>query len=150
MLAIMHTESGFNPFAVSSRQAVGLMQIVPETAGNEVHSFLMGARGTPSLETLLNPEHNIKYGAAYLYLLGQHHLGGIHNPVSRQMCVIAAYNCGPGAVLRLFSPDQEQAIARINAMSSEEIYTRLITELPYQETRRYVELVLNRMQRYSF
>ena len=149
VLAIMHTESNFNPFAVSSQSAVGLMQIVPDTAGNEVYRFLMGTHGSPSIETLFTPEHNIRYGAAYLHLLGRRYFGRVANPSSRQMCMIAAYNGGPGAVLRVFAADQNEAFEKINALTPSEVYTTLTTQMPSEETRRYVELVLARIRDYS-
>lgn len=149
VLAIMHTESNFNPFAVSPNQAVGLMQIVPDTAGNEVYRYLMGTQGTPSLETLFTPEHNIRYGTAYLHLLGRRYFGGVNNSTSRQMCIIAAYNGGPGAVLRLFDSDPDYAVDRINALTPEQVYMALTTEMPKAETRRYVEIVMGRMQNYA-
>jgi membrane-bound lytic murein transglycosylase C len=149
VLAIMHTESNFNPYAVSRSQAIGLMQIVAETAGNEVHRYLTGLPGNPSQELLFSPEHNIRYGTTYLHLLGRHYFGGVINPRSRQMCVIAAYNGGPGAVLRAFDSDRSKAISRINTLSPDEVYKILTTDLPHAETRRYVDLVLARMQSYS-
>ena len=149
VLAIMHTESNFNPFAVSSRSAVGLMQVVPDTAGNEVYRYLMGTQGSPSIETLFSPEHNIRYGATYLHLLGQRYFGRVQNPSSRQMCMIAAYNGGPGAVLRLFAPEQDEALEKINSLTPSEVYAALTTEMPSEETRRYVEIVLARIRDYS-
>lgn len=149
VLAIMHTESNFNPFAVSSQSAVGLMQVVPDTAGNEVYRYLMGTHGSPSIETLFSPEHNIRYGATYLHLLGQRYFGRVRNPSSRQMCMIAAYNGGPGAVLRLFAADQDEALGKINSLTPSEVYSALTTEMPSAETRRYVELVLARIRDYS-
>ena len=149
VLAIMHTESNFNPNAVSRSQAIGLMQIVAETAGNEVHRYLTGLPGNPSQALLFSPEHNIRYGATYLHLLGRHHFGGVINPRSRQMVVIAAYNGGPGAVLRTFDSDRSRAIARINSLTPDEVYKILTTNLPHAETRHYVDLVLARMQTYA-
>ena len=149
MLAIMHTESNFNPFAVSPNQAVGLMQIVPDTAGNEVYRYLMGTQGTPSMETLFSPEHNIKYGAIYLHLLGRRYFGGVTNAASRQLCIIAAYNSGPNAVLRLFDPNPDAAVVRINALTPEQLYAALTTDMPSPETRRYVEVVMDRLRSYS-
>ena len=149
MLAIMHTESNFNPFAVSPSQAVGLMQIVPDTAGNEVYRYLMGTQGAPSMETLFSPEHNIKYGAIYLHLLGRRYFGGVHNAASRQLCIIAAYNSGPNAVLRLFDPNPDAAVERINALTPEQLYSALTMDMPNLETRRYVEVVMERLRTYS-
>ncbi len=149
MLAIMHTESNFNPFAVSPSQAVGLMQIVPDTAGNEVYRYLMGTHGTPSMETLFTPESNIKYGAIYLHLLGRRYFGNVTNTASRQLCIIAAYNGGPNAVLRLFDTEQDAAVDRINSLTPEQVYSALTTEMPNLETRRYVEVVMDRLRSYS-
>lgn len=149
LLAIMHTESGFNPSAVSPRQAIGLMQVVPHTAGNEVYLFLKGERGTPSADTLFNPENNIRYGATYLHLLDRYHFGGVTNSDSRLLCVIAGYNGGPNAVLRHFNSDRQKAFEKINAMTAEQIYSILTKRFPYAETRRYVENVKARMESYS-
>ncbi|MDR1360047.1 MAG: transglycosylase SLT domain-containing protein [Deltaproteobacteria bacterium] len=149
VLAIMHTESNFNPLAVSAGSALGLMQIVPETAGNEVYRYLRGARGEPTMETLFSPESNIHYGTAYLHLLARRYFHEVIDPASREMCVIAGYNGGPGAVLRLFDPDREVAVARINALTSEEVYATLTTRMPNLETRRYVEVVLEHQRSYA-
>jgi Soluble lytic murein transglycosylase and related regulatory proteins (some contain LysM/invasin domains) len=149
MLAIMHTESGFNPYAVSNRQAIGLMQIVPRSAGIEVYSYLKGRRGKPSHETLFNPENNILYGAVYLHMLSNNYFGSVANEASRQMLTIAAYNGGPNAVLRLFAAKPDRAVARINRMSPQAVYRALTVDMPFAETRRYVQLVLGRIRYYS-
>ncbi len=67
--AIMKVESDFNPFAVSSAMAIGLMQVVQKTAGSDVYRFLHGKAGIPSRDTLFQPITNITYGTAYLHLL---------------------------------------------------------------------------------
>lgn len=149
LLAIMHTESGFNPHAVSPKKAIGLMQVVPHTAGNEVHRFLKGAPGVPSVDALFNPENNIRYGATYLHILDRYYFVGVHNSASRQLCVIAGYNGGPNAVLRHFHHNRETALKKINAMSSEQLYKILTNRFPYAETRRYVQSVKARMENYS-
>ncbi|MDR2800658.1 MAG: transglycosylase SLT domain-containing protein [Desulfovibrio sp.] len=150
VLAVMHTESHFNPLAVSRNKAVGLMQIIPDSAGYEAHRYLTGSPGTPGLDILMSPEKNISYGTAYLHLLGRRYFGGVQNAFSRQICVIAAYNGGPKTVLRLFDPeDDKNAVERINSLNPEQLYTHLTTRMPNSETRRYVELVLGRMHSYS-
>jgi membrane-bound lytic murein transglycosylase C len=149
VLAIMHTESNFNPLAVSASSALGLMQIVPETAGNEVYRYLKGAHGVPTTETLFSPESNIQYGTAYLHLLARRYFQEVIDPTSREMCVIAAYNGGPGAVLRLFDPDRDVAVARINTLTPDQLYTALTTRMPNRETRRYVEVVLEHQRSYA-
>lgn len=141
--AIMHTESGFNPLAVSAAKAMGLMQIVPHTAGVEVHAYLTGERARPEDEALLNPEDNIHYGAAYLHLLKARHFNKVKNPVSRELCVIAAYNCGPAHLLRTFGPNRAAALEEINSLTPEQLYEQLVSRLPSRETRQYLPKVLS-------
>ncbi len=149
IMAVMHAESNFNPLAVSPNNALGLMQIVPETAGQEVYAYLTGLPGEPPAEALFSPEQNIRYGAIYLHLLARRYFNKVLNPASREMCVIAAYNGGPNAVLRTFDDDMDTAIARINALTPDELYQALITRAPNAETRRYVAVVLGHMRNYS-
>lgn len=88
--ALIATESGFDAAAVSPRGAVGLMQVMPATAGR----FGVSADRRTSIEQkLADPATNIHAGASYLgYLLrlfpGQLELA------------LAAYNAGEGAVER--------------------------------------------------
>nr|WP_321257599.1 membrane-bound lytic murein transglycosylase MltC [uncultured Pseudodesulfovibrio sp.] len=140
--AIMKVESDFNPFAISSAMAVGLMQVVPKTAGSDVYRYLNGKKGQPSKQDLLNASTNIIYGSAYLHLLGTRFLKGITNPTSREYCVIAGYNGGAGTVLRTFDKDKKNAAQTINRLSPGEVYTTLRTDTPYAETRRYLGKVL--------
>ncbi len=144
--AIMRTESAYNPFAVSAAGALGLMQLVPSTAGGEVHAYL-GKSGLPTGSLLFDPENNIQYGSAYLHLLFTRYFPHVRNANSRELCVIAAYNGGPGAVLRVFHPDKDKAIKVINSMSADEVYRKLTKEMPFEESRRYVDKVLSHMRR---
>ena len=48
IFAIIETESSFNPFAISSANAYGLMQIIPSTAGKDVYARVKGLEGQPS------------------------------------------------------------------------------------------------------
>lgn len=77
--AVMHAESAFNPNAVSSAGAGGLMQLMPQTAAR----FGVADR--------FNPQQNIAGGVAYLaFLLDLFH--------GDQRLAVAAYNAGEGAV----------------------------------------------------
>ena len=140
--AVMKTESDFNPYAVSSAPAFGLMQIVPTSAGREVNVYL-NREGFPSDRFLFVPENNIQYGTVYLHLLDVKYLSQISHPVSREYCTIAAYNTGAGNVLKTFDPNRKTAHQRINAMSPIEVYQTLRTRLPYAETRRYIAKVID-------
>ena len=81
--SIMAAESNFNPMAVSPKGAVGLMQLLPETA----REF----GGDPKI-----PAQNIEAGTRYLSFLLQRYRRSRHPLTS----AIAAYNAGPSAVDR--------------------------------------------------
>lgn len=77
--AIIHAESAFNPQARSKKGALGLMQVMPETA-SDYGSF-----------NLLNADQNIKVGVRHLAGL----LKSFHGD---EKLAAAAYNAGEGAV----------------------------------------------------
>ena len=147
--AIAKTESAFNPFAVSSANAYGLMQVVPGSAGREVHAHLTGRDQKPTPKFLLDPSNSIEYGSAYLHILAKRYFGEIKDPASRELCTIAAYNGGPNAVFGVFGKDQESAVRAINAMSPKAVYQRLTSKLPARETRRYVDKVLKNLELFT-
>ena len=147
--AIIHNESNFQPGIVSSRQAMGLMQLLPSTAGGEVHKFLYGRASELDTEELMNPENNLRYGIAYLHLLLTRHFGEVAHPESREFCAIAGYNLGPNALLNTFSRDRDEAITIINSLSPQELYERLAEELPVRETRSFVARVLNSKKEFT-
>eukprot|EP00831_Metopus_contortus_P079342 TRINITY_DN7872_c0_g1_i4.p1 TRINITY_DN7872_c0_g1~~TRINITY_DN7872_c0_g1_i4.p1 ORF type:complete len:901 (+),score=202.33 TRINITY_DN7872_c0_g1_i4:1304-4006(+) len=140
--AIMQVESDFNPFAISSAMAVGLMQVVPATAGSDVFRYLHGKQGQPSRDALFQPATNITYGTTYLHLLQTRFLGDIANPVSREYCMIAGYNGGAGSVLKTFDKDKKRAAKTINSLPPAKVYDTLRVKLPYDETKRYLGKVL--------
>ena len=77
--AVMRSESGFNPQAVSPKGAMGLMQLIPSTAA------LMGVSDP------FDAEQNISGGVKYLKLC----LAKFNNNV---IWALAAYNAGPDNV----------------------------------------------------
>lgn len=79
--AVISAESGYNPSAVSRKGAVGLMQLMPETASRY------------NVANSRDPEQNIHGGARYLRDLLQ-----MFNYDVR--LAIAAYNAGEQAVIR--------------------------------------------------
>src|SRR3989441_5718467 len=88
--AIIRIESGFNPRAVSSKGARGLMQLMPETAS------ILGVRD------VFNPRENIDGGVR--------HLRGLMERFGSDLpLVLAAYNAGEQVVLayRGMPPYQE-------------------------------------------
>lgn len=143
IFAIMQTESSFNPYAVSTAPAYGLMQLVPSTAGRDAYSMVKGYDHTPSKEYLFIPDNNIELGTAYINILDRRYLAAISNPLSREYCVIAAYNGGAGSVLNMFSKNRQEAVRIINSLSPADVFARLRDEHPRDETRRYLIKVMD-------
>jgi soluble lytic murein transglycosylase-like protein len=77
--AVIHVESAFNPYAISPKGALGLMQLMPENVR------LLGVRNP------FSPEENINAGVRLLAMLIRRFNGD-------QKLVLAAYNAGAGAV----------------------------------------------------
>lgn len=80
-MAIVRSESNFNPAALSPKKAQGLMQLIPETA----ERF--------KVSKPFDPEQNIRGGLSYLRWLLAYFRGDVK-------LVAAAYNAGEGAVER--------------------------------------------------
>lgn len=147
ILAIMHSESSFNPMARSHIPAFGLMQIVPGSAGKDVAQEVYGEIRVFTPTYLYNPENNIRAGAVYLNILNTRYLRQIDNPESRLYAVISAYNTGAGNVSRTFTGNSNspaRAAQIINTMQPMQVYSHLHSQLPYEETRKYLEHVAKR------
>lgn len=153
ILAIAQTESSFNPLAQSPIPAFGLMQIVPDSAGLDVNQMLNSKSDSPEASLLFQPKDNIGFGTGYLHLLDTRYLKDIKDERSRLYCMIAAYNTGAGNVASVFHPQRRKvmnpAIEVINSLSSEEVYQRLVTQLPYNETRVYLKKVTTALAQYQ-
>ena len=153
--AIIKIESSFNPYAVSSAPAYGMMQLVPSSGGREAYRKAKGEDVMPSKEYLFDAGNNIELGSTYLgVLLNDSPLRQVSNPVSREYCAIAAYNTGPGNVYRAFSSlsgkaRQNDALDKINSMRPDEVYEALRTKLPYEETRGYIVKAVDAKKRYA-
>jgi len=97
---VMHVESGFQPQVVSPKGAIGLMQLMPETAQ------LLGA--DPK-----DPAQNADAGARYLRELLDKYDGRLWH-------ALAAYNAGPGAVEKYKGiPPYRETINYINRIELE-------------------------------
>lgn len=147
ILGIMEVESAFNPYAVSYANAIGLMQVVPKTAGRDIFAR-KGYGGQPDRTYLYNPENNVDAGTLYLTILRDEYLDGITNPTSKRYAMISAYNSGAGAVLRVFAQDKYDAIDRINALSPDAVYRILTTAHPSSQARNYLIKVSKAQEKY--
>lgn len=141
--AIIKTESSFNPQAVSVSNAYGLMQIMPDTAGRDVFQKIKGIDGQPSKDFLFNPVNNIDIGAGYIYLLKNNYLKDVEHPKTLEYTLISAYNSGAGGVLDAIDPNSRQnAMARLNQLSPDEVYWILTNHHPKEEARNYLKKVI--------
>ncbi len=150
LLAVIQTESAFNPRAASPAPAYGLMQLVPRSGGADAYRFVNGRPRILDPEMLFVPDTNIKLGAAYLQLLLTRYLRAVDDPTSRLYCSIAAYNTGAGNVARAFTGSTSVAGAAplINALDPDAVFAHLRTRLPFEETRTYLARVTERREQW--
>lgn len=153
IFAMIRTESNFNPFAVSSAPAYGMMQLVPSSGGREAYRRVKGVDEMPTKEYLFDAEKNIELGVAYLGVLYYDQLNFVSNHTAREYCVISAYNTGPSNVLRAFRDDPSKkdrvaSINKINGMEPPGVFDHLRKNLPYEETRHYIVKVVDYRKQY--
>jgi soluble lytic murein transglycosylase len=127
LFAVMRQESAFDPDAVSPAHAVGLLQLLPETARR-----IAAEAGVQFDEKLLKTAPvNLDLGGRYLTKMLRAFGGSI--PVAA-----AAYNAGPQAVGRWLS--------RMRGVDLD-VWVAMI---PYEETRTYVSRVVGNLARYGY
>lgn len=117
--ALIQTESGFNPDAVSSAKAIGLMQLTEETFDWAQNRENVSEK-IPANE-LFKPEVNIHYGVLVLSLLREE--------FSDTRTMLAAYNAGIGNARRWLK----------NSDYSDDGKT--LKTIPFEETQKYVEKI---------
>jgi soluble lytic murein transglycosylase len=117
--AVIYSESKFSD-QESSAGARGLMQITPEAA-----KFIEKQSGgtTFNLDDLSDPEINIRYGTFLLHELLERYDGD-------EAAALAAYNAGPGNADKWGGADLT------------------VEDIPFPETRAYVEEVLEKRDEY--
>lgn len=89
ILAVIHVESRFDPFAYSPAGAMGLMQILPSTGAELAEREGLPWKGPQSL---FDPALNVRLGITYLKDLA--------NRYGNTTVALAAYNWGPGHIDR--------------------------------------------------
>lgn len=127
--AVMRKESVFKVDAVSSADAIGLLQLLPSTAKLVAKRF---QRPAPSREQLFDPAVNVPLGALHLREMVDKYQG-------RWIMALAAYNAGPRAAERWLPSDGRVREADI-----------WIENIPYNETRVYVQRILLHVAAYRW
>ncbi len=143
VLAVVHTESYFNPRAQSQIPAYGLMQLVPRAAARDSYNFIYKDDRVLDDDYLFIPPQNVELGAAYLYLLKNQIFSDLQEGTKKIYVIICAYNWGPGNIRKkIIKP------FRIQDMTDAQVFT-LLTEKTPEETRNYLKRVTERMGLYD-
>ena len=120
--SLMKRESKFNPQAVSRNGAVGLMQLMPDTAAEDARSLGVDPGG------VREPGLNILLGAKHFAMLDKKFAGELPR-------AIAAYNAGGAPVERWGAPADGD-------------WAAWTEDIPYAETREFVRSVLENAEIY--
>ncbi len=124
--SIIRVESKFRPRATSEKGALGLMQVMPDTARWAAEELGMGEFDP---EMLHDPATNLRVGIWYL--------ASLEREFGRdQVVVLAAYNAGRGNVRKWL--EAKRWTGRLEE----------IDDVPFPETREYVGRVLSLYERY--
>lgn len=116
---VIYTESRFRPNVESPREAYGLMQLLPQSA-----QFIQRKSGIEG--DYRDPKVNIRLGTWFLGYLDERYRGD-------ERLMLAAYNSGEGTV---------------DAWTSDEDFD-ITKDIPYKETREYVDRALEARQTYQ-
>lgn len=122
VFAVIKAESGFKKDKTSHKGAVGIMQIMPETAEYVSKEFFSGRKFD-----LTNPADNIEIGCFYLAYLAQ--------KFDNVTEILAAYNAGEGNV-KLWKTRAKRSLTE--------------EDIPFPETKNYVRKVVRFSKVYSF
>ncbi|NWF53024.1 MAG: transglycosylase SLT domain-containing protein [Nitrospirae bacterium] len=122
VISIIREESMFNPGAKSIAGALGLMQLIPQTAFWLEKNLRLGIENTSEICDIKN---NISLGAYYLSILKKE--------FGDYAYVIAAYNAGEERVRKWYQKGNYKSI------------DEFIEDIPFRETRNYVKRVMTTM-----
>jgi len=130
LLALMRQESAFDQEALSWAGARGLMQVMPQTAKLMARRLKLPF----SRKRLNDPEYNLTIGTAYLaHVLEE--FGGSY------VLALAAYNAGPSRARSWLRQHGDFRTGQIDPVD-------WIEMIPFDETRNYVQRVMENLQMY--
>ena len=129
VFAVIKAESNFQEDAVSHKDALGLMQIMKETAEDVARKYNIEIDFNNSEREILNVQNNIKIGTKYLAVLLEKY--------KNIEVAVAAYNAGIGTVDNWI----EKGIIKSDGSDIENI--------PYKETNNYVRKILRNYKVYQ-
>ncbi len=132
VLGLIRQESAFNAQAVSPAGAMGLMQLMPDTAAQVGKQLKVGKFKDSRLTA--DPKFNITLGRAYLDKLVDR-FGGSY------VLATAAYNAGPNRVRQWIDTYGDPREADTDVVD-------WIESIPFDETRNYVQRVMENLQVY--
>jgi soluble lytic murein transglycosylase len=124
--AFIRQETVFEPRAASHASAYGLMQLIMDTAQRTARR--VGVPPPTSIEELYDPQLNIKLGTAYLR--------SQLDAYGRVEYAAAAYNAGPGRVVRW----KAELPAEIDEWAE---------AVPFKETRQYIQGIIRNTLQYQ-
>jgi len=132
VLGLIRQESAFNAQAVSPAGAMGLMQLMPDTA-RQIGKQIKVAKFQDGRLTA-DPKFNVTLGRAYLDKLVDR-FGGSY------VLATAAYNAGPNRVRQWMDTYGDPREADTDVVD-------WIESIPFDETRNYVQRVMENLQVY--
>ncbi len=122
VFALIKSESNFNPKAISNSKAIGLMQLMEETAKEVAKKNHIEINEANAKEDLFDVYKNIEIGTCYLSTLMERY--------KNKELALAAYNAGIGTVDAWI----EAKIIKSDGTDIENV--------PYKETNNYVRKIL--------
>ncbi len=129
IFAVIKAESNFDEKAVSHKDAIGLMQIMEETADDIATRYGIEIDHENIRESVADVKTNINLGTKYLSILLEKY--------KNKEIAVAAYNAGIGTVDNWIEKDI------IKADGSD------IENIPYKETNNYVRKILRNYEIYQ-
>lgn len=128
--AVIKAESNFDKDAISNRNAIGLMQLMEETAKEVANKNHIDMNFNKPIEELRQADKNIEIGTCYLLTLMEKY--------ENKEVALAAYNAGIGTVNGWI----EKGIIKEDGSDIEKI--------PYKETNNYVRKILRDYKIYKY